>query len=723
MSYLEEIRSQINLRDFAKLLVLWEEYATNDTVDVDEYLEILKVIKASDLAIPFGKYVEHGLLLWNLIDDPQKSYDVLRLIIDLQTTNTPTLADIATDVLKKKFVNDPEYNERIRLSGLRSRQNFQGAISNYELLAHMKKGNFVFHTGGWDAGEIAEVSQVREQLAVEFEFVAGRKHFTFVNAFKTLIPLPNEHFLARRFSNPDLLEQQARDNPNEVIHALLRDLGPSTATEIKDELCELVIPEKDWTKWWQWTRSKLKKDPFVETPQTLKQPFLLRKAELTEKDMLQQALQQTVTPNEIILQCYNLVRDIPAVLKNPDVNKMLRSAMLGLLENPSADPAVAIQVSIFFENTFNETLEERSVASLIQKNTNIPELIEQIEILAYKKRALVAVREHRQDAIPLFLHLFNALTSAPLREYVLKELNEGEGKAPLSDVINELLQTPTKNPELFIWYFQKIVSKEGKDLPFSDRDSQHIFFESFLILFNSLELKLEYRELVKKMYALLSGQRFATVRQLLEGTSLEFVKEYLLLISKCQTLSDHDIKILRSLAEVVHPSLASKKKTRAQSLTDGHIIWSTEEGYHKTKQRIQTIGTVEIIENAREIEAARAHGDLRENSEFKFALERRAHLQGQLKFLSEQLNRARIITKDDVNPNEASIGSLATIKQNGKQETLTYTILGPWDADPEKGILSFQSQLAQAIMGLKRGDIFRFRDEDYTLVELKTVFD
>lgn len=723
MSYLEEIKSQLNQRDFAKLLVLWEEYCSNDTVDVEEYTEILKAIKANDLAIPFGKYVEHGLLIWNLIDNPEEAYKVLQLILDLQTTNSSALADISTDALKKKFANDPDFNERIRLVGLRNRQNFQGSISNYELLAHMKKGKYVFHTGGWDAGEIADVSPVREQLSVEFEFVAGRKHFTFPNAFKTLIPLHDDHFLSRRFANPDLLEQQARDNPNEIIHILLRDLGPRTAAEIKDELCELVIPEKDWTKWWQWARTKLKKDPLVETPQSLKQPFRLRKAELTEKDMLQQALQDTVTPNEIILQCYNLVRDIPAVLKNPDVNKMLRQSMLGLLDSNPDDPSIAIQVSIFFENTFNETLEGRSVASLIQSNQDIPNLIDGIDILAYKKRALVAIREHRQDWIPIFLNFFNLLTNAPLRDYILKELNDGEGKAPLSDAINELLQSPTKNPELFVWYFQKIVGKDSKDLPFSNKESQDVFFESFLILYNTLELKPEYRELIKKMYAILSGQRFAVVRQLLEGTSLEFVKEYLLLISKCQTLTDHDLKILRSLAEVVHPSLIVRKKTKNQSLTDGHIIWTTEEGYTKTKNKVQTIGTVDIVDNAREIEAARAHGDLRENSEFKFALERRAHLQGQLKFLSEQLNRARIITKDDVSNEEVTVGSITTLKQNGKGDTTTYTILGPWDADPENGILSFQSQLAQTMIGMKKGETFRFRDEDYTLVELKNVFE
>ena len=54
------------------------------------------------------------------------------------------------------------------------------------------------------------------------------------------------------------------------------------------------------------------------------------------------------------------------------------------------------------------------------------------------------------------------------------------------------------------------------------------------------------------------------------------------------------------------------------------------------------------MNNAREIEAARALGDLRENAEFKAALERRARLQSELKFLSDQIGKARILTPEDV---------------------------------------------------------------------------
>ena len=305
-----------------------------------------------------------------------------------------------------------------------------------------------------------------------------------------------------------------------------------------------------------------------------------------------------------------------------------------------------------------------------------------------------------------------------LRDYIIKELNQGEVKKALIKELKELYHHPEKNPELFVWYFQKIISNE--DLPFADKEGQCLFFEAFFILFSTIESKPEYRDLAKKMYSILSGKRYAVVRAIIEGTNLEFIKEFLLLVSKCQTLSNHDIKILRSLAEVVHPSLAAAKP-RKGSHHDGNIIWTTEAGYLKTQERARQIGTVEVIENAREIEAARALGDLRENSEYKFALEKRSRLQSELKTLSDQLNRARLITRDDISATEVGIGSVIDLK--GNDGIITYTILGPWEADADAGILSSQSKFAQAMMGLKVGDAFQFRDEEFKIERLKSYLD
>jgi transcription elongation factor GreA-like protein/transcription elongation GreA/GreB family factor len=720
MSYLKEFLTQINQRDFHKFLILWEEYCASDTIETEEFSQLLKALKTSDLAKHFGQIVETALPLWRLIQDPKASYEILRLLIDLQTTNSPFLAEITFDTLQKTHGHDPKFNERLRLAGLRDKNHFQGAISKYDLLAHMTKGNIVFHFGGWGTGEIVDVSFIREHLIIEFEKVRGRKDFSFTNAFKTLIPLPHTHFLARRFANPDQLEAEGREDSVSVIKLLLHDLGPKTAAEIKEELCELVIPEKDWTKWWQGARAKIKKNPLIETPDTLKEPFYLRQAELSPEQQLKQAIHSQTDSDQIIQTIYHFVRDTSPALKNSETKESLQQKLLELLETPGITASQHLQIALLLEQFFNYEQAMTWVKELIQNQTNLQELIQAVGILAFKKRALIAIKDYHSDWQTLFLDLLLALPQVQLRDYLLKELNRPNTRPALEKKLEELLHHPARYPDAFIWYFQKLMHKEEWGIPFETAKGKELFFESFFVLFHALENRPEYRELIKKMYGMISNHRYALVRELIQGSTLEFTKELLLLASKCQTFTDHDMKILRSLAEVVHPSLAGHK--RKQAARADREIWTTEEGYLKVQDRIRHIGTVEMVENAREIEAARALGDLRENSEFKFAQERRARLQLDLKTLSTQLNLARILAPEDVPHEEVGVGSLVNIKDK-KGNKIRYLILGPWDADPENNILSFNSKFAEAMIGRKRGEIFEFRDEPFEVLDLGSYFD
>jgi transcription elongation factor GreA-like protein/transcription elongation GreA/GreB family factor len=723
MGYLKEFLTQINNRDFHKFLVLWEEYCTSDSVDTEEFSQLLKAIKASELARHFGQIVETALPLWRTIQNKKESYEILRLLIDLQTTNSPVLADLTLETLKELHGQDPKFNERLRLAGLRNKENFQGAISKYDLLAHMAKNNIVFHTGGWGTGEIVDVSFIREHLIIEFEHVSGRKDLSFTNAFKTLIPLPSTHFLARRFSNPDQLEKEGREDPVGLIKLLLHDLGPQTAAEIKDKLCELVISEKDWTKWWQGARAKIKKNSIIESPDSLKEPFYLRKAELSPEERLNQAMQNKTDVSQIIQTTYSFVRDTPNALKNPATKKSLQDKLLQLLDIQQISEDQQLQIYLLLDQFFGYQTADSHIAQLVQHHTNLENVIQSIDIVAFKKRALVAIKDYREDWVTLFLNLLFSLPQAQLRDYILRELNrKEETQFLLQKKLEALIAHPVQYPDMFVWYFQKLTGAEEYEIPFQNQKGRNEFFEAFFILFNALEGRPEHRELLKKMYAMLSGQRYALVRQLLQGTNLEFAKELLLLASKCQTLTGHDMTILRSLTEVVHPSLAPPKQRKGGTKEEyEEEIWTTEEGYLKVQERIRQIGTIEMVENAREIEAARALGDLRENSEFKFAQERRARLQSELKTLSSQLNRARIITPDDVHVSEIGIGSKVEVTDSGGNQ-MQYMILGPWDADPDKNILSFNSKLAQLMFGKKKGENFIFRDEKYQILNLGSYF-
>ena len=715
MSYLKDFLNQISSRDYAAFVRLWEEYCMSDEVDPEELKSILLSTKNSEFGEPFGKYVEKILPLWEILPESKEKHEIYKLITDIETTNHEELRQQILAYLEKRYPNAANFADKIRLTGLRGKDKFQSAVANFELLDHMKKGKFVFHTGGWGVGEILDVSMVREQLSVEFENVPGKKDLSFANAFKTLIPIPDDHFLALRFGNPDALEKQAKENPAEVIRMLLRDLGPKTAAEIKNELCELVIPEEEWAKWWQNARIKIKKDTMIEAPEDLRTPFVLRSAEMSHEDRLCKVLEAKPDVNGVIHAIYTFTRDYPEILKNPEFKSFLYSKSQESLTNSNLTEAQHLQLDFFTED-FSSGKAPVHSQDLIKESKSIEALIQSMEVLAFKKRALIVARKVRPDWKELFLNLLFTTNQNPIRDYLFSELNTPETEKDLTAKLEELLTHPTRHPDVFVWYFQKVISQ--KDIPFANKEGKNRFFEGFFVVLHHIEHMPTEKDLVKKMNTILSAGRYAVVRDILQGSTQEMAKEFLLLSTKCHSLTDHDLKILHSLAEVVHPSLA-KMRSSQDAKDDENIIWTTESGFNKVKTRIQEIATVETIENAREIEVARSHGDLRENAEFKAALEKRGRLQSELKTLSDQVNRCRIITKPDVSTDEIGIGCVVTCKNNAGK-VMTYTLLGPWDADTNAGIIAFQSKLAQAMKGLSLGDKFQFQGEEFTITDIQS---
>ena len=95
---------------------------------------------------------------------------------------------------------------------------------------------------------------------------------------------------------------------------------------------------------------------------------------------------------------------------------------------------------------------------------------------------------------PLILFLPPLCAARQIRDYILKELNQGETKKSLIKLLQELIGKPAMNPELVIWYFQKIAGRESQELPYSDKTGQGLFFEAFLILLNTIETKPEYKD-------------------------------------------------------------------------------------------------------------------------------------------------------------------------------------------------------------------------------------
>lgn len=718
MAYLKDFRERIQNNDYPGFLKIWEEYCYGDQPDGEEMIAILEEMKNSDLAKPFGLQVERAIPIWRELKNPESAHLVLSLILDLQTTNSETLADLATEHIKAKYTNDPLLNEKLRLVGLRNRERFQGAIRNFELLTHFEKGNFVFHTAGWGTGEVMNVSLVREEVTFEFEEVVGLQPLSFEKAFKTLIVLKKDHFYSRRFGNPDLLEKEAKENPMQLMHTLLQDLGPKTTAEIKEELIDLVIPAEEWNRWWQGARAKMKKDTKIECPPDLKKPFRLRKKELPHEQVLHKSLEANPSVHSFIQIIYTFLRDFSETLKNKEFKTSLEEKLLNMIQTKTLSDAQKLQIHFLLEEIGSKAI-EGEIEAFLKRSQNDLQVIRDIDITAFQKKTLQKLVKYKDNAIETLLEVLFTTDQASIRDYILTEMKTKETEKMLHQKLISLLMHPISFPEVFVWYFQKLWGK-ASSLPFSDSEGKNRFFEGLLILLSNIEQKPQFKDLTKKILGLISDKRYIIVREVMKNSKIEEAKEFVLLATKCQSFEDHDIRIFQSLAEVVHPSLSSLRKDKPSEAEN--IIWTTQEGYTKVQLRMQQIATVETVNNAKEIEVARAHGDLRENAEFKAALERRARLQGELKLLSDQVNIARIITREDVLLDEVGIGAVVHC-QDAKGEKLIFTLLGPWDADPEKRIISFQSKLAQAMKGKTIGERFTFQNEEFTIQDIDNFFD
>ena len=128
------------------------------------------------------------------------------------------------------------------------------------------------------------------------------------------------------------------------------------------------------------------------------------------------------------------------------------------------------------------------------------------------------------------------------------------------------------------------------------------------------------------------------------------------------------------------------------------------ESLEKRKADYEDLVTKKIPENTKEISVARSYGDLRENFEFKAAKEMQRVLMRRQAETQRDLARARGTDFNNPDTAHVSIGTVVTLKELPDGKTDVYTILGAWDSDPEKGVVSYLAAVAQALMGHKVGE-------------------
>jgi len=125
----------------------------------------------------------------------------------------------------------------------------------------------------------------------------------------------------------------------------------------------------------------------------------------------------------------------------------------------------------------------------------------------------------------------------------------------------------------------------------------------------------------------------------------------------------------------------------------------TPRGHTMLKEELERLKAVERPRIVKEIEEARAHGDLSENAEYHAAKEKQGHIEGRITLLEDKLARAQVIDGTGQGTDRVTFGATVVLEDTESGEEITYTIVGEDEADVNQGMISVTSPVARAIMG------------------------
>jgi len=133
------------------------------------------------------------------------------------------------------------------------------------------------------------------------------------------------------------------------------------------------------------------------------------------------------------------------------------------------------------------------------------------------------------------------------------------------------------------------------------------------------------------------------------------------------------------------------------------------------------------IELPKEIGNAVAMGDLRENAEYKAALERQSFVRARIGQLRKRLGELSAINMGSIPKDRVALGSRVTLLNLDTDEEVTYQLVFPEVSDLQQGLISIASPIGQGLMGRSEGDEFTVKipsgEKRFEVLGLSTLHD
>ena len=547
----------------------------------------------------------------------------------------------------------------------------------------------------WGFGQIKSVDPVFAKFTIDF---TGKPGHTMALSFaaESLKPIPSNHLLARKASDPaGLQELAAKDHLGLVKLVLESNGGKATQDQIQKALVPDVIKD-DWKKWWEAAKRELKKSGHFQVPSKKSEPIVYQDQEVSMQDRLLESFRaarglkaRVAVAGEIFANADDLADKAAAA------NEIIPALNTEIPSYQRTQPGVAMD-AIFIRDELRAATAaapqdgELTVAEIWAQNPILSEVMEGIPA-THHRRALESFKAARPDDwAEILLKAMNTVPTRTCKEFIGLLAHEGK-QQDIKLTLRRLITQHAASSDLLLWF-----AKDRSD-EFADVQGPEVF-RAMLTAMERDQFN-EKRSSKLRDY-ILSDQEL--VVGLISSADIDLIKDMTRALQFSPVFDDLEKRLLLGWIVKTFPaiqSLISGTQTRQD-----HTLIVSWESLDRAKNEYQELVDKKIPANSKEIALARSYGDLSENHEFKAAKEMQTVLMRRKGELELSLDRARGTDFSHANTDLVSIGTVVHLMdmEAGKPETLT--ILGAWDDDAEKGIISYLTPVAQALLNKKVGD-------------------
>ncbi|MEX0325964.1 MAG: GreA/GreB family elongation factor [Puniceicoccaceae bacterium] len=572
-------------------------------------------------------------------------------------------------------------------------------------LESMQPGAYCVHRA-WGLGQIKDYDERENRLIIDFQ--SGREGHPMDPVFcvDKLEILDDDDILVRAQKEPQAIEEMIKSRQADLIVEVMEraDEHSATALEIETVLGRLMGPAK-FKKWWTQAKKALVKDPRVAVPTKKTEPFILRDEPVRAEEEVLDEFFETKAPKKKISLASKLIdlsvkhEDIKEEL--PDILSHLANSLAETKQLNPGERLYGIWVRNDLARFIHADVEilEPTSAAIIEASTDLTSLAGQIPASHYNRLLDLIERCAPEQWERVTFDLLKN-SSGKLTVECINFLMEHKKSEEITQTFERWLVEQNLKAPVLTWILKNRASRKYATMLaplMAPRLLSAIFYAiDYEALQNTSSRRIPLADLVSEdqelIGDLLAESTYETAHDLAQTLMLNQGFEDL---SK-KSLLARFIRLFPSIQSIVGGEPSAPKDEAPEELV------VSQASFDERKKEYEDLIQVKIPRNKEEIAEARSHGDLRENAEYKMARQEQDLLLAQKNELEVDINKARVTDFEDATNDMVSVGSVVDIEAASSGERVTYSILGAWDSDPEKNILSYQTPMAKALMGKEK---------------------